>query len=236
MDNLLEIKDLKKTYNGRDALSGINLKLEKGKLLGLIGPNGSGKTTLLKCIMGLIKADGGEIIIDRKKVGIKTKKLISFLPDAYHLYDNLTIRDTINLYQDFYDDFNLKVCQDLFEFMGIPQDGYAEKLSKGMKERLLLALTLSRDTKLYIMDEPIEGVDPIAKDMILSAIIKTIDIGRTIIITTHQIGDLENLFDRVAFIRDGKIILQGDAEALRDEHNKQIVDLYKEIFVKWLDF
>ncbi|MDU6792060.1 MAG: ATP-binding cassette domain-containing protein, partial [Anaerococcus sp.] len=177
------------------------------------------------------KPNDGEILIDGKKVGVETKKIISYLPDAYHLYDNLTIEDTVNLYKDFYDDFNMRVCKELFEFMKIPKEGYSDKLSKGMKERLLLALTLSRDTKLYILDEPIEGVDPIAKDMILSAIIKTVDIGRTIIITTHQIGDLENLFDRAAFIQRGQILLEEDAEDLRDKYKKQLVDLYKEIFV-----
>ncbi len=236
MDNILEIKNLKKTYGKKNVLDGINLKLEKGKILGLMGPNGSGKTTLLKCIMGLIKANDGEILIDGKKVGVETKKIISYLPDAYHLYDNLTIEDTVNLYKDFYDDFNMRVCKELFEFMKIPKEGYSDKLSKGMKERLLLALTLSRDTKLYILDEPIEGVDPIAKDMILSAIIKTVDIGRTIIITTHQIGDLENLFDRAAFIQRGQILLEEEAEDLRDKHKKKMVDLYKEIFVIWLSF
>lgn len=201
--------------------------------MGLMGPNGSGKTTLLKTIMGLIKPDDGVISIDGKKQGLETKKIISYLPDAYHLYDNLSIEDTVNLYKDFYDDFNMRVCKDLFEFMKIPKKGFADKLSKGMKERLILALTLSRDTKLYILDEPIDGVDPIAKDMILTSIIKTVDIGRTILITTHQIGDLENLFDRAAFIRQGQIILEGDAEDLRDKYKKQMIDLYKEIFVVW---
>lgn len=231
MDNILEIKNLRKTYGNTNVLDGLNLNLERGKILGLMGPNGAGKTTLLKAIMGLIKPDEGEIIIDGKKQGVKTKKIISYLPDAYHIYDNLTIEDTINLYMDFYDDFNIRVARELLEFMKIPNKGYSDKLSKGMKERFLLALTLSRDTKLYILDEPIEGVDPIAKDMILSAIIKTVDIGRTIIITTHQIGDLENLFDRAAFIHRGQIILEGDAESLRDKYKKQMVDLYKEIFI-----
>lgn len=233
MDNILEIKNLKKSYGEKNVLDGLNLKLEKGKIMGLMGPNGSGKTTLLKTIMGLIKPDDGVISIDGKKQGLETKKIISYLPDAYHLYDNLSIEDTVNLYKDFYDDFNMRVCKDLFEFMKIPKKGFADKLSKGMKERLILALTLSRDTKLYILDEPIDGVDPIAKDMILTSIIKTVDIGRTILITTHQIGDLENLFDRAAFIRQGQIILEGDAEDLRDKYKKQMIDLYKEIFVVW---
>lgn len=231
MDNILEIKNLKKSYGEKNVLDGLNLKLEKGKIMGLMGPNGSGKTTLLKTIMGLIKPDDGQILIDGKKQGLESKKIISYLPDAYHLYDNLSIEDTVNLYKDFYDDFNMRVCKDLFEFMKIPKKGFADKLSKGMKERLILALTLSRDTKLYILDEPIDGVDPIAKDMILTSIIKTVDIGRTILITTHQIGDLENLFDRAAFIRQGQIILEGDAEDLRDKYKKQMIDLYKEIFV-----
>lgn len=231
MDNILEIKNLKKAYGDMEVLKDVNLTLESGKLLGIIGPNGSGKTTLLKSIMGLIKPDSGEILIDGKKIGVETKRLISFLPDVYHLYENLTIEDAVNLYRDFYDDFNIKVCQDLFNFMQIPKKGYAEKLSKGMKEKLLLALTLSRDTKLYILDEPVDGVDPLAKDIILNAIINTIQTGRTIIITTHQINDLENLFDQVAFFRDGQVLFKEDAEYIRNKYQMQISEFYREVFV-----
>lgn len=230
MDKIVEIKNLKKSYGDVEVLKDINLSLEPGKVLGLIGPNGSGKTTLLKCLVGLIKPDSGEILVDGKKIGVETKKIISFLPDAYHLYDNLTIEDAIDLYKDFYDDFNPKVCEDLFNFMQIPKKGYAEKLSKGMKEKLLLALTLARDTKLYILDEPVDGVDPLAKDIILNAIINTIKTGRTIIITTHQIRDLENLFDQVAFIRDGQIMFKEDAEFIREKYKMEISEFYKDIF------
>ncbi|MDO4662539.1 MAG: ATP-binding cassette domain-containing protein [Tissierellia bacterium] len=230
MADILQIKNLKKTYGDLNALNGINLSLEEGKLLGLLGPNGSGKTTLIKIIMGLIKPDQGEVRVDGKLVGVETKKIISYLPDAYHLYDNLTIKDAINLYNDFYDDFSMKICKDLMDFMQIPKKGYAEKLSKGMKERLLLTLTLSRKTKMYILDEPIEGVDPIAKEMILSAIINTIDIGRTIIITTHQVQDLENLFDDVALLRDGNVIIKDDAEKIREVNSMSISQYYREIF------
>lgn len=231
MDNILEIKNLKKSYGDMEVLKDVNLTLESGKVLGLIGPNGSGKTTLLKSIMGLIKPDSGEILIDGKEIGVETKRLISFLPDVYHLYENLTIEDAVNLYKDFYDDFNIKVCQDLFNFMQIPNKGYAEKLSKGMKEKLLLALTLSRDTKLYILDEPVDGVDPLAKDIILNAIINTIQTGRTIVITTHQINDLENLFDQVAFFRDGQVLFKEDAEYIRNKYQMQISEFYREVFV-----
>ncbi|MDD7306451.1 MAG: ABC transporter ATP-binding protein [Peptoniphilaceae bacterium] len=230
MDKILEIKNLKKSYGHMEVLKDVNLTLEAGKVLGIIGPNGSGKTTLLKSIMGLIKPDSGQILVDGNEIGIKTKKIISFLPDCYHLYENLTIEDAINLYKDFYDDFNTKVCEDLFNFMQIPKKGYAEKLSKGMKEKLLLALTLSRDTKLYILDEPVDGVDPLAKDIILNAIIKTIKTGRTIILTTHQIRDLENLFDQVAFFRDGQVLFKEDAETIRDKYHMQISEFYKDIF------
>lgn len=230
MDNILEIKNLKKSYGDIEVLKDVNLTLESGKLLGLIGPNGSGKTTLLKCIMGLIKPDSGEILVDGKEIGVESKRVISFLPDCYHLYENLTISDAVNLYRDFYDDFNMKVCENLFNFMQIPKKGYAEKLSKGMKEKLLLALTLSRDTKLYILDEPVDGVDPLAKDIILNAIINTIKTGRTIIITTHQIRDLENLFDQVAFFRDGQVLFKEDAEFIRHKYKMPISEFYKEIF------
>ena len=232
----IEMKDIYKSFGKNDVLKRVDFTLNEGEIHALVGENGAGKSTLMNILSGVLTKDKGEILIDGKKVGVDTKKIISYLPDAYHLYDNLTIEDTVNLYKDFYDDFNMRVCKELFEFMKIPKEGYSDKLSKGMKERLLLALTLSRDTKLYILDEPIEGVDPIAKDMILSAIIKTVDIGRTIIITTHQIGDLENLFDRAAFIQRGQILLEEDAEDLRDKYKKQLVDLYKEIFVIWLSF
>lgn len=228
--NIIEIENLSKKYGKIHALNGVNLTLKEGRLLGLLGPNGSGKTTLIKIMMGLIKPDSGRIKIDGKNIGVDTKRIISYLPDQYHLYDNLSIKDAINLYSDFYKDFSLKVCKDLMDFMQVPQIGYAEKLSKGMKERLLLSLTLARKTKLYILDEPIDGVDPGAKEMILNAIIKTIDIGRTIVITTHQVKDLENLFDEVALIRDGKIIAKEDAEKVREQYNIDISDFYREVF------
>lgn len=227
---ILQIENVTKKYDLTEALSGVNLTLNEGKVLGLLGPNGSGKTTLLKIIMGLIKPDTGNITIYGEKIGKKTKKIISYLPDAYHLYDNLTIADSINLYKDFYEDFNLKKCENLMDFMKIPKKGYADKLSKGMKERLLLTLTLSREAKIYVLDEPIEGVDQIAKDMILTSIINSIDVGKTMIITTHQVSDLENLFDEIAFLNDGKIEYQDDAERIRNKNNMTIAEFYREYF------
>ena len=204
--------------------------IEKGKVVGILGPNGSGKTTLIKILVGILRQTKGEILIDGHKPGVQTKSIVSYLPDRNFLYEWMNIQDAIDMYKDFYADFDEKKCDDLLKFMKLERDMKVNSLSKGMKEKLNLTLVLSRKAKLYILDEPIAGVDPVARDQILDAIINNYEENSSMIITTHLVRDMEKIFDEVSFISDGEIILEGNAEKLREEKSMQIDDLYKEIF------
>jgi ABC-2 type transport system ATP-binding protein len=230
MDNIVEIRGLTKRYDRKEALKNIDLSIEKGKVVGSLGPNGSGKTTLIKLLMGLLHPNKGEIKIDGESPGIHTKSVISYLPDRNALYGWMTVKDAIQMFQDFYQDFDLGKSEELLKFMKLDKDMKISNMSKGMKEKLNLAMVLSRRAKVYILDEPIAGVDPVARDQILDAIIDNYKEDSAMIITTHLVRDMENIFDQVVFLGDGEIILSGEAENLREEKNMQIDDLYKEIF------
>lgn len=230
MENIVEIRGLTKRYDRKEALRSIELSIEKGKVVGILGPNGSGKTTLIKLLMGLLHPNKGEIKIDGESPGIHTKSVISYLPDRNSLYSWMTVKDALQMYQDFYQDFDGKKAEDLLQFMKLERTMRVSDMSKGMKEKLNLALVLSRRAKVYILDEPIAGVDPVARDQILDAIIDNYKEDSAMIITTHLVRDMENIFDQVVFLGDGEIILSGEAESLREEKNMQIDDLYKENF------
>ena len=230
MNNIIEIKGLTKTYSNKKALSNISLNMEKGKVIGILGPNGSGKTTMIKIITGILRESKGEVLIDGKAPGVYTKSIVSYLPDRNFLYNWMDIQDSINFYKDFYKDFDENKAYELLEFMKLKREMKITSLSKGMMEKLNLTLVLSRNAKVYVLDEPIAGVDPVARDQILDAIIKNYNKDSTMIITTHLVRDMENIFDDVIFLRDGEIHSMGNAEELREENNMQIDALYKKIF------
>lgn len=230
MSNIIEIKGLSKSYFNKKALNNLNLTIEKGKVVGILGPNGSGKTTLIKILAGILRPSKGEVYIDGNKPGVVTKSIVSYLPDRNFLYDWMKIEDAINFFKDFYTDFNEKRAYELLNFMKLDKNMKINSLSKGMMEKLNLTLVLSRNAKVYILDEPIAGVDPVARDQILDAIINNYDEDSTMLITTHLVRDMENIFDDVVFLREGEVYLQGNAEVLRAERNMKIDDLYKEIF------
>lgn len=230
MENIVEIRGLTKRYNRTEALKNIDLDIEMGKVVGILGPNGSGKTTLIKLLTGLLHPNSGEIRIDGHSPGVYSKSVISYLPDRNALYSWMTVKDALGMYNDFYEDFDEKKSEDLLQFMKLDKEMKVSNMSKGMKEKLNLALVLSRKAKIYILDEPIAGVDPVARDQILDAIIENYAEDSAMIITTHLVRDMENIFDKVVFLGDGEIILSGDAEDLREEKNMQIDELYKEIF------
>lgn len=230
MENIIEIKGLTKSYLNKKALNNVDLNLEKGKIIGILGPNGSGKTTMIKIITGILRESKGDVLIDGKRPGVYTKSIVSYLPDRNFLYSWMNIQDAIGFYKDFYKDFDENKAYDLLKFMKLDRNAKINSLSKGMTEKLNLTLVLSRKAKVYILDEPIAGVDPVARDQILNAIIDNYDKESTMLITTHLVRDMENIFDDVVFLRDGEIYLTGNAETLREEKGMQIDELYKEIF------
>lgn len=230
MENILECSKLSKSYLTKKALKEVEFKIPKGKIVGLLGPNGSGKTTFLKIAAGILRQSSGEVLIDGKKPGVETKAVVSYLPDINFLYKWMKISDALNFFSDFYKDFDMKRAEELLQFMKLEKDSKVTSLSKGMLEKLHLTLTLSRKAKLYILDEPLGGVDPTAREKIIDAILNNYSEDSSMIVTTHLVNDIERLFDDVAFISEGKIVLQGNAEELRTEKGKSIDELYREVF------
>lgn len=230
VQTVLKIDNLSKYYPGKCALNNVSIEIPEGRIVGLLGPNGSGKTTLIKIIVGLLRQTSGEVFIDDKKPGTAAKALISYLPDVNPLYKWMKISDAIEFYSDFYKDFDAKKCDELLEFMKLNKAQKVTELSKGMVEKLLLTLTLSRNAKLYILDEPLGGVDPVAREKILDAIINNYNENSSIIITTHLVNDIERIFDDVMFIKDGEIVLSGNAEELRTKKGKSIDEIFREVY------
>lgn len=220
----------KKYKNGNLALNNFNIDINDGKVLGILGPNGSGKTTFLKMINGYLKPTSGDIKILGKKVGPETKKDVSYLPDVAFIPKDYSIKEAMELWKSFFEDFNQEKFLRLVKFMDLDIDSRISDLSKGMSEKFHLALILSRDAKIYVIDEPIAGVDLVSRDKILEAIFSNIEEDKLLIITTHLVDELETLFDEVVFLSEGEVILQGNAEELRMEHEKQISEIFKEIF------
>lgn len=231
MNNLLlECKNVCKNYGKKEALKDVNISLPSGKIVGLLGKNGSGKTTLIKAINGLLSIDKGEILVDGKEVGVDSKKIISYLPERTYLSMHKKVRDIIEYFSDFYEDFDSDKAYKLLDNLGIKADDNLAVMSKGMKEKVQLVLVMSRKAKLYILDEPMGGVDPATRDYILDTILSNFDEGSTILMSTHLISDIERVLDEVIFIDDGKIIRHEDADKLRDESGKSIDEVFREEF------
>lgn len=230
MDNILETENLSKSYFRNKALKAVTLNVKPGSVLGLLGPNGSGKTTFLKIIAGILKPSSGKILIDGHNPGVYTKAIVSYLPDNEYLLKWMKVKDAIKYFKDFYSDFDEKKAYELLEFMKLDANSSVKSLSKGMKEKLKLTLVLSRKAKLYVLDEPLGGVDPVAREKILDSIISSFNEESSMIITTHLVNDIERIFDEVAFISEGHIVLTGNAEELRTSRNQSIDELYREVF------
>jgi len=230
MDNILEAKEIQKSYLNKKALRGVNLNIPLGKIVGLLGPNGSGKTTFLKIAAGILHQSKGEILIEGHIPGVHSKSIVSYLPDNEYLLKWMKVKDAVKYFKDFYSDFDEIKAEELLVFMNLNEDDAVKSLSKGMKEKLKLTLVLSRKAKLYILDEPLGGVDPTAREKILNAIVSNFSKDSSMIITTHLVNDIERIFDDVAFISEGEIVLQGNAEELRTSRKKSIDELYREVF------
>lgn len=232
MGNLLEVNSVCKKLGGKSVLRDITLKLSRGKVLGILGPNGQGKTTLLNVIVGFLKPSSGEVKVNGLRVGSETKKVVSFLQEKSNLSKRMDVSDAIGFYKDFFKDFNESKMDELLKFMNLDKSLKIKSMSKGMLEKLCLSLVFSRKAELYILDEPISGVDLVSREKILDAIIKNISDDSSIIITTHYVGELERLFDEVAFIGEGSIVEYGNAEDLRIKYKKSIEDIYRNIFAE----
>lgn len=228
--SLVECKHVTKKYGMKVALDDVNLTIEKGKIIGLLGPNGSGKTTLIKLLNDLLVPNSGEILIQGNHPGVETKKIISYLPERTYLNFNMRIKEVIQYFKDFYDDFREEVAYELLKKLGINPNDQLKTLSKGMKEKVQLILVMSRKAQLYILDEPIGGVDPAARDYILDTILKNFNEDASILISTHLISDIEKILDEVIFIKDGKIVLHESCDQLRDEGGKSIDGYFREEF------
>ncbi len=227
---LLECKNVCKSYGKKEVLKNINLKLPKGKIVGLLGKNGSGKTTLIKVINELLSLDKGSILVDGKMVGVESKKLISYLPERNYLNVHKKVKDIIDYFSDFYEDFDKDKVYKLLDDLNIKADDKLSVMSKGMREKMQLALVMSRRAKLYILDEPMGGVDPATRDYILDTILNNFDDGSTILMSTHLISDIERVLDEVIFIDDGKITRCENADKLRSETGKSIDEVFREDF------
>jgi len=227
---MINIKNLNKKYRNKIILDNINLDIEKGKIIGLLGPNGSGKTTLMKILLNITKEDNGEIYINNKKKSEETNKYISFLPDAPFIDKDLSINEARNYFKFFYTDFNDKKFENLINKLNLNLKDKIKNLSKGNIEKLNLILILSRDAKIYILDEPIAGVDIVTRNEILKLIIENISDESTAIISTHLIKDIEHIFDQVMFLKDANIDKIYNVEDIRINKNISVEDLYLEYF------
>lgn len=227
---VLQITNLHKNYGSHPVLEGVSFQIPRGKIVGLLGPNGCGKTTIMKLIAGLIPQDSGEILIDGIAPGLQSKALISYLPERSYLNDWMRISDLLQFFCDFYRDFDLSRAQQMLSDLHISQKDRLKTMSKGTKEKVQLVLVMSRRAHLYLLDEPIGGVDPAARDYILRTILRNFEGDSSILISTHLIQDVETVFDRSLFLNQGRIVIDGEVDEIREKYGKSIDGLFREVF------
>ena len=230
MDNIVEIKNVYKSYSKKEVISNMNLNIPKGKIVGLLGPNGSGKSTLIKLINGLLQPNSGDVLIDGIKPSIETKRIVSYLPERTYLNDWMKVSDILNFFNDFYDDFDIDKAMDMVKSLNIDINEKLKTMSKGTKEKVQLILVMSREADLYILDEPIGGVDPAARDYILRTIIQNRRPNSSVLISTHLIADVEQVLDEALFINQGRILLHENTTVLRNQYGKSIDEIFREQF------
>lgn len=230
MTPVLECKALLKRYGGKNALAGVDLNIYRGRIVGLLGPNGSGKTTMIKLASGLLTPTQGEIFINGLHPGVETKAQVSYLPERTYLADWMRVTDMLQFFADFYADFNTAKAVEMLQRLNIAETDRLKTMSKGTKEKVQLILVMSRDASLYLLDEPIGGVDPAARDYILNTIISNYSENATVIISTHLISDIERILDDVVFINAGKVVLTESVEDIREKQGKSIDSLFREVF------
>ena len=230
MNDLVTISGLSKAYGHFMALNNLNLNIPRGRIIGLLGPNGSGKTTLIKLLNGLLTPSSGQILIDGKAPGVETKKKVSYLPERTYLTSSRTVIDLVEYFEDFYDNFNREKAMSMLESLQINLNSRLKTLSKGTKEKVQLVLVMSREADLYILDEPIAGVDPAARDFILKTIIGNYNENASILLSTHLISDIEAVLDDVIFIRDGQLMLCSSVENIQETYGNSVDSYFREVF------
>ena len=224
---ILEVKNINKSFDNKKIIDNVSFDIESGKIVGLLGKNGCGKTTIIKMINDLLTIDSGEILVNGQKISEETKKIVSYLPERTYLEPDYTVAQVFTLFEEFYSDFDRQKAEKLLKDLDLDINSSLSKMSKGMKEKVQLILVMSRHAKLYILDEPLGGVDPVTRDYILQTILSNFDDGASMIITTHIVSDIEKILDDVIFIDKGKIVLTGNADELREKEKSSINDIFR---------
>lgn len=231
MENvIMQCKSLTKRYGVFEGLSSVDLTLKRGRIIGLLGPNGSGKTTLIKLANGLLAPTSGEILIAGNKIGVETKRIVSYLPDRAYFSNDMTVNSLLEYFKDFYDNFNIQKAYDMLTRLKINPKDRMKTMSKGTKEKVQLILVMSREADIYFLDEPIAGVDPAARDYILSTIISNYNRNATVVISTHLIADIEQVLDEAIFIQNGKVVMHKSIDEIRSVEGKSVDSLFREVF------
>jgi ABC-2 type transport system ATP-binding protein len=232
VESILELSGVTKSYGSKHALRDVSFQVQPGKIIGLLGSNGSGKSTLMKIAAGLMQPSSGQLLVCGEPSGPRTKAWTSFMPDKPLTESWMRVKDAIGFYQDFYSDFDEAKANEMLQFMNLNPLDKISTLSKGMNDRMQLTLALSRNAKLYLLDEPIGGVDPVAREKILDAIVKYYNEDSCLVISTHLVRDIERIFDEVIFIKNGNVVLQEEVETIRFTRGKSVDELFKEVFAE----
>ena len=229
-DLLIQCRGLCKSYGRKNALQGVDLQVDRGRIVGLLGPNGSGKTTLIKIFCGLLQPTSGEVLIDGQPIGVHSKSVISYLPDRMYFADWMAATDLFDLFHDFYTDFDRQKAIAMCESLGVEPRDKMKTMSKGTKEKVQLVLVMARKAQLYLLDEPIAGVDPAARDFILNTILTNYNEEGTVLISTHLISDIERVLDEVIFLKAGQVMLHNSVDNIREQQGKSVDALFREVF------
>ena len=227
---MVEAKMVGKRYLGKQAVKDVNLIWEDGKIYALLGPNGSGKTTFMKMVAGLVKPTSGELYYNKEKIGVESKKKVAYMSTEPFFYSYMTVKHVGKYFEDFFEDFSMARYEELIARMELKMTDKAKELSSGLAAKLKIAATLARDAQLYMLDEPLNGIDIIAREIVIQTIVEAAEEGKTVVISSHLVDELEPIVDSVVFMKQGGVILSGDAEEIRTERGKSIVDLYKEVY------
>lgn len=227
---MLESREVTKNYGSKTAVSGVSLKLEPGLVYAMLGPNGSGKTTWMKMAAGLVKPSMGEMLYQGTPVGKESKKEIAYMSTEPYFYNWMSVADVGKYYQDFFEDFSMERYQQMLDRMELTEDMKAKKLSSGMMAKLKIAVTLSRKAELYLLDEPLNGIDLLARDEVVNTILTNMSDNASVVISSHLVEELERIIDKAIFMKDGQIVLMGDVEEIRQERGESVTDLYRQIY------